>query len=84
MNPDPKGEGEPEVLVLDGWADGVHVGVGHVQPLLRVLLGRQEGDQVQRSNTGLSSKINNIDFSFIHSGIYTIYIGMYTVLLQIK
>ena len=54
MDPDSKGEGEPKVLVLDGGADGVHVWVAHVQPLLGVLLGGQESDQVQRSDSRLS------------------------------
>ena len=54
MYTDTEGESELEILVLDGGADGVDVGVLHVQPLLRVVLGRQERDQVQRCDTGLS------------------------------
>ena len=53
MNADAECEGEPEVLVLDGGADALHLWLGHVEPLLVVVLGGQEGDQVQRRQSGL-------------------------------
>jgi hypothetical protein len=63
MNADAKGEREPEVLILDRGADSLHLRLGHVEPLLGVLLRRQEGDQVQRSQSCLSPETEFLDIN---------------------
>ncbi len=69
MNADAKGEREPEVLILDGGADSLHLRLGHVEPLLGVLLRRQEGDQIQRSQSCLSPETKFLDLSLLLHGI---------------
>ena len=72
MNADAKGEREPEVLILDGGADSLHLRLGHVEPLLGVLLRRQEGDQVQRSQSCLSPETKFLDLSLLLHGIQSL------------
>jgi hypothetical protein len=56
VDADAKGEREPQVLILDGGANSLHLLLGHVEPLLRILLGGEEGDQVQCSQPCLSPR----------------------------
>ena len=73
VNADAEGESEAEVLILDGRADPLHLRLRHVEPLLGIVLGRQEGYQVQGRQPRLSSKnirIFFIIFKYINVFIY--------------
>jgi hypothetical protein len=60
VDADAKGKRKPQVLILDGGADPLHLLFGHVEPLLGVLLGGQEGDQIQRRQPCLPPKRRRI------------------------
>ena len=56
MNSYPESKSKLKILILDSWTDWVYILILHMQPLLRVLLRRQERNQVQSSYPGLSSE----------------------------
>ena len=53
MNTNTEGQGQLEVLVLDVGEDPVHLHVVHVEPLLGVVLGGEELEQLQCCDPGL-------------------------------